>query len=297
MGHSKELLDRISDDLRGQYPEREYRYEFEKPLRLSDRRNQPDIQVFDERNRLVSVVEIGYTRPEKLKLYHDENIPDIRWYSKAGDLVSVPRFNGPTTPIVREVKHRIHEADVFRRIPMAFNAVECQKVADRVYELKANSKTLSLWGKMRAIVGVCNSDPVFLNHDDGHLRGHLAHWTLDNCDWCRDQVVYESETQDTQGFFYSNGVYSFLVNECDVCGHTTIEHDPRSLSARIALEKYDPLDSWAAFRKHHAKIGGEETPVAELPVHLKEQFGLDFDFDDLREDDHWLFRHATETEN
>jgi hypothetical protein len=54
MGHSQELLEHIQAQITGQYPEQEYRYEFEKPLYFSDRRNQPDIQVFDGNDRLVS---------------------------------------------------------------------------------------------------------------------------------------------------------------------------------------------------------------------------------------------------
>jgi hypothetical protein len=37
---------------------------------------------------LVCVVEIGYTRPEKLKLYHEHEIKDVRWYDKKGRLHS-----------------------------------------------------------------------------------------------------------------------------------------------------------------------------------------------------------------
>ena len=44
VGHSQELLNTIATQMYGQYPRADYRYEFEKPLYLSDRRNQPDNQ-------------------------------------------------------------------------------------------------------------------------------------------------------------------------------------------------------------------------------------------------------------
>jgi len=42
----------------------------------------PDILVLDFDGRLLCVVEIGYTRPEKLGRYQALGIPDVRWYAK-----------------------------------------------------------------------------------------------------------------------------------------------------------------------------------------------------------------------
>ena len=49
---------------------------------LSDDRMAPDILVLDFDGRLLCVVEIGYTRPEKLGRYQALGIPDVRWYAK-----------------------------------------------------------------------------------------------------------------------------------------------------------------------------------------------------------------------
>src|ERR1041385_2339958 len=105
MGHSKELLAKIADQLRQLYPEPEYRYAFEKGLQGRDRRHQPDIQVFEASGAIRCVVEIGYTRPEKLKVYCDANIPDVRWYAKDGRLMALPRFESPG-PLTRVITYR-----------------------------------------------------------------------------------------------------------------------------------------------------------------------------------------------
>lgn len=48
----------------------------------------PDITIRDHKGNVVCVVEIGYTRPEKLRAYRKLKIPDVRWYSKSGELVT-----------------------------------------------------------------------------------------------------------------------------------------------------------------------------------------------------------------
>lgn len=80
MGHGSDLLEKISGKLRREYPEPPYRYEYEK--RIDGTQWEPDILI-----SLICVVEIGYTRPEKLAAYRDELlIDDVRWYSKDGQL-------------------------------------------------------------------------------------------------------------------------------------------------------------------------------------------------------------------
>jgi hypothetical protein len=99
MGHSKELLEMIAADVRRTYPEPEHRFVYEKGLKLTDFRNQPDIQIFRGAT-LVCVVEIGYTRPDKLKHYHEHEIGDIRWYDKKGRLQ--PLYVGNHGEVLKE---------------------------------------------------------------------------------------------------------------------------------------------------------------------------------------------------
>jgi len=85
MPHKKELIKKISNIVEKDYPKgRDFKYEYEQTLFGSKPRIEPDIQVFND-GALVCVVEIGYTRPEKLNKYYKLEIPDIRWYSKDGE--------------------------------------------------------------------------------------------------------------------------------------------------------------------------------------------------------------------
>jgi hypothetical protein len=85
MPHSPELNAKIYSLVEQDYPATQYRYQFDKAI--PGTRKRPDILVWDQVGYLVCVVEIGYTRPEKLTAYRDElKIPDVRWYDKQGRL-------------------------------------------------------------------------------------------------------------------------------------------------------------------------------------------------------------------
>jgi hypothetical protein len=84
MSHPRELIDRIASHLAVEYPRDLFHYVFESALRGT--RMQPDIQI-TQGGVPVCVVEIGYTRPEKLTAYRQHyRIPDVRWYDKTGRL-------------------------------------------------------------------------------------------------------------------------------------------------------------------------------------------------------------------
>lgn len=86
MGHSRQLLDSIADKVLLDYPaESGFEIEFETYLRNIPYRMEPDIWVHRD-DEVICVVEIGYTRPEKLTRYKEIGVPDIRWYSKEGEL-------------------------------------------------------------------------------------------------------------------------------------------------------------------------------------------------------------------
>lgn len=86
MSHSKELLDKIATLLQRDYPQETHKYVFEKSL--CGTRMYPDIQIRKkDGGRLCCLVEIGYTRPEKLTAYRMEyGVKDVRWYAKDGEL-------------------------------------------------------------------------------------------------------------------------------------------------------------------------------------------------------------------
>jgi len=98
MGHPKKLLQEIADKLRSDYFEEDYEYAYEislkKKMAKAPKGVMPDIIVTriqdlspQQKKGVVCVVEIGYTRPEKLEEYRRVGIPDIRWYSKKGALI------------------------------------------------------------------------------------------------------------------------------------------------------------------------------------------------------------------
>lgn len=85
MPHSAELIRTILTLVKRDYPPDNYRYVIERFL--PGTRMAPDIAVFSLTGQALYVVEIGYTRPEKLTAYrHAHKIADVRWYDKSGVL-------------------------------------------------------------------------------------------------------------------------------------------------------------------------------------------------------------------
>lgn len=81
MGHDFDLLQKCAHLLHPEYPESKFFYVFERGV--PNTRCIPDILVIDRDTFfIICVVEIGYTRPEKLTKYVEKGIPDVRWYSK-----------------------------------------------------------------------------------------------------------------------------------------------------------------------------------------------------------------------
>ena len=86
MGHSTDLLQEITQLLLTDYPlELGYKYIYEKAIANATARMHPDV-IVELDNDVVCVVEIGYTRPEKLTEYQEMGIPDVRWYDKNATL-------------------------------------------------------------------------------------------------------------------------------------------------------------------------------------------------------------------
>ena len=229
MGHPVTLLNLIAEDVRQSYPEPEYRFAFEKPLRLSDRRNQPDIQVFDAAGSLCCAVEIGYTRPEKLEHYHLQGIPDVRWYDKQGRLIPL-KVGQESAPIHREVIYVTNPDDIWRVVP----SVECPNPATNVYgEVVCDKLTTAVYELQEAVRRVPKSESrlkVLLKAR--HWPVWEEHNSIHPCDWrefLEDDTFLFSEWsnptgQNTWFYFYTNGAYGFIVNWCDECGEASIHH-------------------------------------------------------------------------
>jgi hypothetical protein len=102
MSHKKDLLKKIAAHLRETYPYEEFKYLYETVFVGPEKqRIYPDIQVIKKRERLlVCIVEIGYTRPEKLEYYCSLNGPEVRWHSRDGRLTKITILQQPPVAIV-----------------------------------------------------------------------------------------------------------------------------------------------------------------------------------------------------
>ena len=84
MSHSPELIRAVQDLVEVDYPPAQHVFVIERAI--PGTRMFPDILVKTPTGEMVCVVEIGYTRPEKLTRYRELGIPDVRWYDKAAQL-------------------------------------------------------------------------------------------------------------------------------------------------------------------------------------------------------------------
>lgn len=109
MGHDLGLLNKVMTKLQEHYPMDEYEYVFEERLHKKKDRMYPDIQIL-KGDVIKCVVEIGYTRPEKLKRYRELHIQDIRWYSKESDLMNEQQI--VSQPVIEKI---IPNEDVWSR--------------------------------------------------------------------------------------------------------------------------------------------------------------------------------------
>jgi hypothetical protein len=120
MPHPKSLLDSIRRELERDYPPSQFAYFEEQTLKeISGPRMMPDFAVRDgESQELVCLVEIGYTRPEKLQAYRRLGISDVRWYSKAGQLITDHEYTVITRQYVPPVQEKFfHFFCVERDVP------------------------------------------------------------------------------------------------------------------------------------------------------------------------------------
>ena len=181
MSHSKEIIDRAVGLVRADYSETDYVLLIERGLVVAgveSRRYQPDIQVFaaSGRGRVpLCTVEIGYTRPEKLDHYKQIGIPDVRWYSKEGQLFApspVVATKLITKRTTRIVDTRPDPTDSWRVVEIQGDL--CPNLANRLRtmfdEFESNAG-LSRFAKLRQIAGI---------HDD--LYEHYVD------DWCDNKA-------------------------------------------------------------------------------------------------------------
>jgi hypothetical protein len=130
----------------------------------------PDIQVVDEGGAVHCVVEVGYTRPEKLTRYRALGIPDVRWYAKDGTLhlggdVGHSKFRPapPRAPVSLSARQaevlayvRAHIADhgyapTILEIGAALGLRSTATVHKHLAKLEAKGLIVRTWNHTRAI--------------------------------------------------------------------------------------------------------------------------------------------------
>jgi hypothetical protein len=198
MSHSSKLINRFLHEIKKTYPERSgVQYIIEQRLKGSEINIQPDIQVIDRDDNIVCVVEIGYTRPEKLALYKKVQIPDIRWYSKDGEFLN-PHEHIHTT--IAQIKYYdvFPEEDTWREVDLnEMNHLICDNCFETRYiEVKAEINQTPI--EQDVDINYKDDDPIIFDSASDK--------------WLKEADVY--------GELWCNGTRWFCVWFCDECGFT-----------------------------------------------------------------------------
>lgn len=323
MPHSKELVEKIAAELRKSYPPNHYRYAFETSLRGCMRNVQPDIQVFEiTSDLLVCVVEIGYTRPEKIKLYHAQGIPDVRWYSKQAELVNLD-VQTCKEIIEREFRFVMDPNDVWICAPAPWGEFQCPNLADAAYGVcEALVRDISKLTSGKRLLGrlgrLIQKNPASDLHGGVCLREIVD--ALQEYDWFRNPPKRLTGDFVSDGYYealfslpsqtfttiYTNGMRMFSVIYCDQCCQTQIAYGREELtflSANCGLivnpghvREYDTLESFDEFLKYHARLRNkgcfgrelpERIPILELQTHVEQVHGVALDLERLPEEEWW----------
>jgi hypothetical protein len=286
MGHPKALIEMVAADVRRTYPEPKFRYVYEKGLKLTDRRNQPDIQVFKD-STLVCVFEIGYTRPEKLKLYHEQEIKDIRWYDKKGRLQ--PLYVGNHGEVLRRpVAFSFDENDIWYGAMCGRS--NCERLEGRLMEyVEELEKSNNVW-LLRKLV----RDPIIDEHGTNYpddLRDLLSSADKD----CVALEMARDVSSLNVTSIFTNGKYGFALNYCDICNETTLYYDLENPVLDLDLTygpqgRYDGLDSfhnfysWWSNQNRKAALGAfkAEMHISKLCAFIADTAGVTLDLENLQ---------------
>jgi hypothetical protein len=272
MGHPAELLDNIAKQLGSTYPAEHFKYVYEKPLRLSDRANQPDIQVFHG-EKLLCAVEIGYTRPEKLKHYKTTGVPDVRWYSKSGELIDVCQFKVPKKLEV-EVSFKTDPHDVWYSVCTTNET--CPAFKDAIYALWESVHAIPKerkFSRLRAASRAMQTYPA-LDFHEVYLRD--ADWSLfdDECGF--DPLIDQLDNvRDCAIHKFSNGSYGFGVACCDGCDDYHLVASDDNYFAPTGWY------SWEEFIQESEKQKKPAVHIEELPRFFKSALNVDWKFEDI----------------
>ncbi|MEI9478771.1 MAG: hypothetical protein WCO26_19675 [Deltaproteobacteria bacterium] len=176
-------------------PESGYKYLIEEKLKGSEIDIQPDIQVIDETGHVICVVEIGYTRPEKMALYKELKIPDIRWYSKDGKFVN-PHEHIQMTEVQVKYYYEFPKEEIWREVDLnEVSDLICRPCLEEYYIAKYSEKYH---------ISEEQEDEIDYDNKDKQVSGQAYD------EWF--------EQADIFGELWCNGARWFCVWLCDDCG-------------------------------------------------------------------------------
>lgn len=248
MSHSRELIDRIAEQVSESWPATEgYRLIFEKRLHNQKLSILPDIQVLDSKGRIVCAVEIGYTRPEKLTKYRELGIQDVRWYDKAGNL----HGNVEMKTVVRQVRVGMAPSVLFKVLYLQGIAV-CEGCYHEQIE--------SMCG--------CNSEEC--EHDIPQPLSDAQREKLS------EEIYQELQTASIL-IVAANSSRYFALIFCDECGRTTVANEFECECCGMA----ELADFECEYRRQEPP--GPKFTYDEMVEFFKVNHGLSVCYDDFRE--------------
>lgn len=272
MGHPKELIEKFVAIMRETYKEIDgHVFRLEESLADHKPRIAPDIQVFDKDNKLISVVEIGYTRPEKIKIYRELGVQDIRWYSKEGELI-----NAEEKTIVIKKKYVSHEEELFYRLDIEFGSgiIMCENCGDA-------------WGDWCSEE---NKDMDILAETSCATVGEL--W----CNKVRGILIYYCDQCDSSGFHVAGqDIAEDLLWALDIYDYGKFIQEHRKAQSRHLAEsiylKNIPEEKRSVFLDHDSLYGAYNRYIdecyivgfEELKEHAKRKYDVDLDYEKIRD--------------
>jgi hypothetical protein len=241
VSHPKELIDDIVSAIKDDYPPRDYRITTEKAL--PGTRYFPDVAVFDRADRVVAVIEIGYTRPEKLTAYREMGIADIRWYDKGGNNHGVTR----TVHYLAEVQPS-GVVEVYRFDEL----IGCHDAEDCAAELAFLDRLLERYERRFGSTGPKD------------LKRFYRRW----------EAALEDNVAGVETLVATDGAVIASASFCDKCGSTWISN-PEEAEEIAVLIGADILDAGRAFKRDHRVQSGSWQAAVSL---IEGHFGQRLDY-------------------
>lgn len=219
MPHKPEILQRVISLLEHDYPQKYFEYRLDTSRLFDGSRMFPDVQIFSSlsKNKPICVVEIGYTRPEKLAHYKNIGIKDIRWYGRDdGILYNFNTIKPASCRIQLDFGFNPPKNDSWYNVNFS-GCWDCTEKKTSLYDLREHVKTIpSTFGKLKEIIKYKNfvlEDHIQEFDDDKDF----AHVVL-----CPDEEYSDFEAQlfttDVYLSVWSNGISALLELFCDFCG-------------------------------------------------------------------------------